>query len=74
MLSSRAERRPKRIRLSTWRYSEIKLDELPVMTSVRLTYVGLPLVSLDAPWLGVPEGVDTTVEVNLASGLLVAGD
>ena len=36
--------------------------------------IGLPLVGLDAAGLGVPEWVDTAVEVDLAGGLLVAGD
>ena len=39
-----------------------------------ITYVRLPLVRLNAARLGVPEGIDTSVEVDLARGLLVAGD
>ena len=36
--------------------------------------VGLPLVALDAPRLGVPNGVNTTGKVELTRCLLVTGD
>ena len=37
-------------------------------------YIRLPLVRLDAAGVGVPEGIASPVEVDLASSLLVAGN
>ena len=38
------------------------------------TYIRLPLVSLNASRLRVPERIATTVQVDLTSSLLVAGN
>ena len=71
MLSASAFRRPNRIRLST--YSAVVLAQLQRVHNCA-SYVGLPLMRFDTARLGVPEGVDTAVEVDLAGGLRVAGD
>lgn len=39
-----------------------------------VTYVDLPLVGLDTPGFGIPEGVAATVQVDLPGGLLVTSD
>jgi hypothetical protein len=36
-------------------------------------HIGLPLVGLNTTRLGVPDGVTSAVQVELAGGLLVAG-
>lgn len=71
MLSASAFRRPNRIRLST--YSAVVLAQLQRVHNCA-SYVGLPLMRFDTARLGVPEGVASPVQVDLARCLLVASD
>lgn len=76
-----ALRRPNRIRLSTCNKEQqgvkgqsvsISTEEIECPKSG--THIDLPLMALDPTGLVVPEWITSTVEMDLAGGLLAAGN
>lgn len=71
--SSKADRRPNRIRLSTYEYGKKTLSSQGTLQyDINATYISLPLMNLDSSGLRIPERINATMQVNLTRSLLVS--